>query len=174
MRRTLTVCARNDSTLAFTTLQACSNSPDAGKWRSRRLPLPETNVASNAKSSQAAAALGTVIQAVAALMVQASRPEFLSHELVNLLGQTGCVRRAAALLVDRTHEPELLAATDAAGVVPYVADAWPRRLVVGPVRDRVAELWLEPSGDIESTATVNAVALLLSAVHENRARSRRA
>ncbi len=126
----------------------------------------ETNVASKASASKAAPSPGTVIQAVAALMVQASRPEFLSHELVNLLGQTGCVRRAAALLVDPTREPELLAATDAAGIVPYVADEWPRRLVVGPVRDRTAELWLDPSGDIESTATVNAVALLLSAIYE--------
>ena len=35
-----------------------------------------------------------------------------------------------------------------------------------PVRDRTAELWLEPAGDIESIATVNAIALLLSTVHE--------
>ncbi len=109
---------------------------------------------------------GTVLQAVSALMVQASRPEFLAHELVNLLGQTGCVRRAAAVLFDATREPELLVATEAAGSLPYDADAWPRRLVVGRVRNRTAELWLEPAGDIESIATVNAVALLLSTVHE--------
>ena len=51
-------------------------------------------------------------------MVQACRPEFLAHELVNLLGQTGCVRRAAAILVDAKREPELLAATDTAGTLP--------------------------------------------------------
>ena len=111
-----------------------------------------------------------ILQAVAALMVQASRPEFLAHELVHLLSQTGCVRRAAALLVDATHEPEVLAAWQPAGGtpgdLPYVADAWPRRLAVGPVRDRTAELWLEPASDIESLAAVNAVALLLATVHE--------
>ena len=99
-------------------------------------------------------------------MVQSSRPEFLAHELVNLLGQTGCVRRAVAVLIDATCEPEVLAATAAAGSPPYDSDAWPRRLVVGHVRNRTAELWLESAGDIESIATVNAVALLLSTIHE--------
>ena len=111
-----------------------------------------------------------VLQAVAALMVQASRPEFIAHELIHLLGQTGCVRRAAALLVDPTREPEVLVASPPAGEatpdLSYVAHDWPRRLVVGPVRDRTAEVWLEPAGDIESIATVNAVALILSTVHE--------
>ena len=100
-------------------------------WEAALEDAPAAERRRSNATSQTAAAPGTVLQAVAALMVQASRPEFLSHELVNLLGQTGCVRRAAALLVDRTREPEVLAATDAAGIAPYVADAWPRRLVVG-------------------------------------------
>ena len=99
-------------------------------------------------------------------MAQTSRPEFLAHELVNLLGQTGCVRRAAAILFDATRKPELLVATAPAGSLSFVADDWPRRLVIGPVRDLTAELWLEPAGGIESIATVNAVTLLLSTVHE--------
>jgi DNA-binding NtrC family response regulator/tetratricopeptide (TPR) repeat protein len=117
-------------------------------------------------ASRATPSPSCVLQAVAALMVQASRPEYLAHELVSLLGQTDCVRRAVAMLIDATREPELLAATEAAGSPPYDADAWPRRLVVGRVRNRTAELWLEPAGDIESIATVNAVALLVSTVHE--------
>jgi DNA-binding NtrC family response regulator/tetratricopeptide (TPR) repeat protein len=121
--------------------------------------------AAEAIASRDASSPGTVLQAVSALMVQASRPEFLAHELVNLLAQTGCVRRAAALLFDATREPELLAATGAASS-PYDADTWPRRLVVGRIRDRSVELWVEPAGDIESIASVNAVALLLSTVHE--------
>ena len=47
-----------------------------------------------------------------------------------------------------------------------VTSHWPRRLVMGPVRGRTAELWLEPADGIESIATVNAVALLLATVHE--------
>jgi DNA-binding NtrC family response regulator/tetratricopeptide (TPR) repeat protein len=121
-------------------------------------------------SAPGAPAAGHVLQAVATLMAQASRPEFLAYELLGLLGQIGCVRRAAAVLVDAMLEPAVLAVTpqpaDADEPWTYVAEAWPRRLVIGPVRDRTAELWLEPNGDIESIATVNAVGLLLSTVHE--------
>ena len=121
--------------------------------------------AAEAIASRAGSSPGTVLQGVSALMVQASRPEFLAHELVHLLAQTGCVRRAAALLFDATREPELLAATGTAGS-PFDADTWPRRLVVGRVRDRSVELWVEPAGDIESIATLNAITLLLSTIHE--------
>ncbi len=116
--------------------------------------------------SRPAPSAATALQAVSALMVQAGRPEFLAHELVSLLGETGCVRRAAALLIDAPCEPELLAATGVIGNPPYVPDTWPRRLVIGRLRGGSVELWLEPSDDIESIASVNAVALIISTVHE--------
>jgi len=107
-------------------------------------------------------------------MVQAGRPEFLAHELVDLLGQAGSVRRAVALLNDPNSEPEILASIGEAVHARMTADDWPRRFTVGSVRDRSVEVWLEPSGDIESIATINAVALLLSTVHEiERARAER-
>ena len=118
--------------------------------------------------------VGSVLQAVAALMVQAGQPEFLAHELVDLLGQAGCARRAVALLSDPNSAPEILATIGETGNAPLTPDAWPRRLTVGSVRDRSVEVWLEPSDDIESIATINAVALLLSTVHEiERARAER-
>ena len=116
--------------------------------------------------SRPAPSAATALQAVSALMVQAGRPEFLAHELVSLLGETGCVRRAAALLIDAPCEPELLAATGVIGNPPYIPDTWPRRLVIGRLRGGSVELWLEPSDDIESIASVNAVALIISTVHE--------
>jgi DNA-binding NtrC family response regulator len=110
--------------------------------------------------------VGSVLQAVAALMVETGRPEFLAQELVDLLGQAQCARRAVALLSDPNGEPETLASIGVDGNAPITAEAWPRRLTVGSIRDRSVEVWLEPSGDIESIATINAVALLLATVRE--------
>jgi DNA-binding NtrC family response regulator/tetratricopeptide (TPR) repeat protein len=110
---------------------------------------------------------GTTLQAVATLMAQTNRPEFLAHELIGILDRADCVRRAAALLVGENGEPEVMAtirSSNATDGLRNAADSWPRRFVIGPVRDRTAELWLEPREDIESIATVNAVALLLSTV----------
>ncbi len=108
---------------------------------------------------------GPVLQAVAALMLQADRPEFLAHELIDLLAQAGCARRAVALLTDQDGHREVLSSIGDAGdtVDP---SAWARRLAIGSARDRSVEVWLDPHDDIESIACVNAVVLLLSTVHE--------
>ena len=116
---------------------------------------------------------GHVLQAVAALLLHADRPEFLARELIDVLAQAGCVRRAIAVLTDQDGQREILAAIGDAGDVQDAA-AWPRRLAIGSVRDRSVEVWLDPRDDIESIATVNAVALLLSTIHDiERARAER-
>jgi len=125
---------------------------------------PTSSVASTATLNN-----GSMLQAVAGLMVHADRPEFLARELIELLDQIGCVHRAVAVLVEANDEPELIAAirsSETADEPRLEADGWARRFVIGPVRDRTVELWLEPREDIESIATVNAVALLLSTVHQ--------
>jgi transcriptional regulator with PAS, ATPase and Fis domain len=67
------------------------------------------------------------------------------------------------------RQPEVIATTDRSTAAPDeigAPDIWPRHLVIGPVCDRTAELWLKPKGDIESIATVNAIALLLSTLRD--------
>jgi DNA-binding NtrC family response regulator/tetratricopeptide (TPR) repeat protein len=124
---------------------------------------PRTAISASADPS----AGGGLLQSVAALMAQTGRPEFMAHELVGLIRQAGCVHRGAVVLIGG-RLPEVLATTGCSADAPetVASDAWPRRLVMGPVRDRSAELWLEPKSDIESIATVNAIASLLSIVHE--------
>ncbi len=137
-------------------------------WNAVAQSVPTT---SSTMSAATAAALdtGSTLQAVATLMAQTNRPEFLAHELIGILDKTDCVRRAAALLVRANGESEVMATirwSEAPDGLRHAADSWPRRFVIGPVRDRTAELWLEPREDIESIATVNAVALLLSTVRQ--------
>jgi transcriptional regulator with PAS, ATPase and Fis domain len=118
--------------------------------------------------------VGSVLQAVAALMVQAGRPEFVAHELLELLAQSGCVRRAVAQIVDADGKPGILATIGDAATATRTPDARHRRFTVGSVGDRSIEMWIEPNDDIESTATINAVTLLLSTIHEiERARAER-
>jgi DNA-binding NtrC family response regulator len=133
-----------------------------------------TSSASTAAPRPATHGTGSVLQAVAAVMVQAGRPEFMAHELLDLLAQAGCVRRAVALLGDPDGEVETLATIGDTGDAPLTAEAWPRRLAIGSLRDRPVQLWLEPKEDLEAIATINAVALLLATVREiERARTER-
>ena len=107
-----------------------------------------------------------IVQCIAALMLHASRPELLAREMVHLLNATGSVRSAAALARCDGHQTEVLAA------VGVLRDSWSamtgtdRTIPIGVARGRHIDIVLEPITDIESRATVNALLLLLTAIHE--------
>jgi DNA-binding NtrC family response regulator/tetratricopeptide (TPR) repeat protein len=109
---------------------------------------------------------GSIAQSIAGLLLLADRPELLARGILDLLEVTGTVEMAAASVCLDRHEYDVLA------TIGYVDDGTreflrlPRRLTVGGVQDRRVDIWIAPKDDIESIATLNAVMLLLSTIHE--------
>jgi tetratricopeptide (TPR) repeat protein len=124
-----------------------------------------------AVQSTPAFSAASAVQSVAALMTHTGRPELIARGLIDLLAVTGCVSCAAAAM-GSPGDTEILASTGhLEGVRP---DELPNRLLLGSVHERPVDVWLHPQSDVESTATVNAIALLLSTIHEiERARAER-
>jgi transcriptional regulator with PAS, ATPase and Fis domain len=82
---------------------------------------------------------------------------------VHLLGETECVHRATAISRDADGGLETLATV---GEPPLTQATGPACIAVGVARERAVEVLLDPKADIESAATINAVRLLLTTVHE--------
>ena len=109
---------------------------------------------------------GSIAQSIAGLLLLADRPELLARGILDLLDVTEAVERAGASVCLDSHEYEVLA------TIGYVDDGkreflrLPRQLTIGGAQDRRVEVWIDPKDDIESIATLNAVVLLLSTIHE--------
>src|SRR5215467_16111639 len=109
---------------------------------------------------------GSIAQSIAALLLLADRPELLARGILDLLDVTEAVEKAAASVCLDKHEYEVLA------TIGYLDDgkrevlSLPRQLTIGSVQNRRVEIWIAPKDDIESIATLNAVMLLLSTIHE--------
>ena len=111
------------------------------------------------------------LQSVAALMSHTGRPELVARGLIDLFEASGCVVSASATM-GPADDLELLAST---GEVERLRpDDLPTRLSLGSVQEKPVDVWIRPKLDVESRATVNAIALLLSSIHEiERARTER-
>jgi len=68
------------------------------------------------------------------------------------------VEAAVATISSGGSDHEVLAETRTSTRVARDFLQFPRRLTIGPVNDQVVELWIAPNHDIESVATLNAVA----------------
>src|SRR5262249_48732400 len=89
--------------------------------------------------------------------------ELLAREIVKVLGDTESIQHASAISRgDDGGNPEVLATTNASPIDAARA----RRIPVGIARERSVEVLVTPKTDLESQATLNAVLLLLAAVHE--------
>ena len=107
----------------------------------------------------------SVLHSAAALMLYPNRPELVARELVALFHATDCVHSAAVL----SRGPDGLEITLAhvgADANEACEDAPARRLAVGIAHEHAIDVLVRPKADLESAATVNAVALLLSTVHD--------
>ena len=108
------------------------------------------------------------LQGAAALLVHVRQPEFIAREIVRLAIDSGCVVHAAALATAPSGTTEVIAEDGRSAGTAL------RRFDVGVSGNTRIEVALEVHSDIESTATVNAISLLLSASRElNRARVER-
>jgi DNA-binding NtrC family response regulator/tetratricopeptide (TPR) repeat protein len=103
----------------------------------------------------------SVLHSAAALVLYPNRPELVARELVELLGTTQCVHAASV----RSRAPDGTEITlSQVGAIASEAGTPARRLAVGFANDQAIEIVVHPKTDTESIASVNAVAVLLSAV----------
>ena len=106
-------------------------------------------------------------------MLHTGRPELVAHEVVDLLNSVGCVQYATAIARAADGSITNLAH---AGAPPdqSAPEHATRRLPIGAAADRQIEVLVAAKPDVESAATINAVVMLLSTLHElERARAER-
>ena len=106
------------------------------------------------------------------MFLHALRPLLLAEQIVELISGLHCCEAAHI----RTLSNKDAGDSDkfAAASLQREAGPYTRMLTVGTEQGLTVRLELQPKPDIESTATVNAIALLLSTVHEiERARAER-
>jgi DNA-binding NtrC family response regulator len=100
---------------------------------------------------------------VAAILLHAGRPELVAREIVDLLDLTACMTSATAVARAADGSVDILAHAGA----PRTAAGPEERLAVGTARGREIEVLVRPlPGSLEAVATLNAVTLLLAALHE--------
>jgi transcriptional regulator with PAS, ATPase and Fis domain len=119
-----------------------------------------------AETSPKAVTPGSIAQSIASLLLLTDRPELLARGILDLLDATGAVTQATATVCSDENAYEVLATI---GQVADNSSAFlklPRRLNIGIVYERRVDVWLAPKDDIESIATLNAITLLLSTIHE--------
>jgi transcriptional regulator with PAS, ATPase and Fis domain len=104
---------------------------------------------------------GNVVQDIAALMLHAGRPELLATDIVAILAGTDAVHYAAATARNADGALETL---DSCGRVGEASRC--TTVPLGTARGRAIEVVIHPRDDIESTATVNALTLLLGTVRD--------
>jgi transcriptional regulator with PAS, ATPase and Fis domain len=109
---------------------------------------------------------GSIAQSIASLLLLVDRPELLARGVLDLLDATEAVEQATAAVCSSESTYEVLAAIGRADNSHNAFLELPRRLTIGSVYERRVEVWLAPKDDIESIATLNAVTLLLSTIHE--------
>jgi DNA-binding NtrC family response regulator/tetratricopeptide (TPR) repeat protein len=106
-----------------------------------------------------------VLEQVAILLLHVGRPELVATALVSILAATSSVVGANAVLRASDDCLEVLHSFESE---PLANDsvASERIIAVGSARNRSVEVIVRPRADIESTATLNALTLLLGTVQE--------
>jgi DNA-binding NtrC family response regulator/tetratricopeptide (TPR) repeat protein len=104
----------------------------------------------------------SAIQDVAALMLHAGRPELLATDIIALLVNADCVHAAIAQSRAEDGGIEILAAHQPSSKVQTIS----RTLTLGTARGRTVEILLSPHQELEATATLNALTLLLGSVRD--------
>jgi DNA-binding NtrC family response regulator/tetratricopeptide (TPR) repeat protein len=101
------------------------------------------------------------IHSLSAVLMHAGRPELVATELMAVLQTTPGLVAARAIARGEDGTEEILAAH---GSTPDPASA--RVFTLGTARSRTIELHLQPSPDLESHATLNAIGVIVAAVEE--------
>jgi tetratricopeptide (TPR) repeat protein len=113
------------------------------------------------RSSERPSTCASLLQNVATLMLHAGRPNLLATGLVAILKDADCATGAVAVACDESGACEELASF---GTIDPATTT--RTLALGTARNRTVEVRVAPQSDIESQATLNAVAILLGTIHD--------
>ena len=124
---------------------------------------PPTEAPSN---DQARRAARSILEAAAALVLHAGRPELLAHGVIDLLDKTEAVHHATAVSRTSDGRCDVLASTGERPGPETPPDDTERRMAIGSARDCAIEITVRPKNNIESVATFNAVKLLLATIHD--------
>jgi DNA-binding NtrC family response regulator/tetratricopeptide (TPR) repeat protein len=103
------------------------------------------------------------VQAVAALLTHSSRPDLFARGLIDLLAASNCTVRIAATAGKVGQRRILLSHGEFEDRKP---ESLSKRLPIANTQDDPVDVWVEPRGDAESTATMNAITLLVSTISE--------
>jgi DNA-binding NtrC family response regulator len=129
----------------------------------RAAQLSSSDSLSTIDSSQHPPDAIETLQSIAVILSHAARPELVATDLIGLLGATDCISCGIATS-GKPDELQIVASHgDSAGRTPK---SFSKHLSIGQAHERSVDIWIEPKSDVESTATVNAVSLLLSTIHE--------
>ena len=107
-----------------------------------------------------------MLQEVSALMMHAGRPELLATDIVAIVADTGAALSASAISRADDGTVETLAAYEQPTNMEERAAAAPLTFAIGSARNRSVDVTVWPRTDIESTATLNALTLLLGTVRD--------
>jgi DNA-binding NtrC family response regulator len=109
---------------------------------------------------------GGITQSIASLLLLADRPELLARGIADLLEGTGTAALAAVTIERARGNYEVLATIGSFDEDERAFLTFPSQLAIGNVDGRRVDVWVSPKDDIESIATLNAITLLLSTIHE--------
>jgi transcriptional regulator with PAS, ATPase and Fis domain len=109
---------------------------------------------------------GGITQTIASLLLLADRPELLARGIADLLEGTGTATLAAVTIERDSGNYEVLATVGSFDEGERAFLSFPSQLTIGNVHGRPVDVWISPKDDIESIATLNAITLLLSTIHE--------
>jgi DNA-binding NtrC family response regulator len=132
----------------------------------RRGQAGEFASADDAETPRKAVTPGSIAQSIASLLLLVDRPELLARGILDLLDATAAVEQATATVCSDENSYEVLATIGQSDKSGNAFLRLPRRLTIGRIYERSVDVWLAPRNDIESIATLNAVTLLLSTIHE--------
>ena len=107
-----------------------------------------------------------VVSDIASIMLHAGRPDLVAREIVDLLESVGCVRYATAVARAADGSTTTIAETGEPRDQTATPECSERRLAIGSARGREIYVLVGARPDIESAATVNAVVMLLTTLHE--------
>jgi transcriptional regulator with PAS, ATPase and Fis domain len=133
-------------------------------WKTANDRYNLSRAGDNATSAfQPAVIRNHAIHSLASMMIYPHRPEFVARELFELIRLADCAN--AISLVSRAPDG---AETTLAEFVSETEEVslGVRRFAVGFINGHSIEIVLKPKRDLESAATINAVSLLLSSIHD--------
>lgn len=100
----------------------------------------------------------SVLQEISSLLMHAGRPELVAAGLIAVLQHSSAITAARAVARSTDNAEEVLGTWG-----DITTPAAVRTFAIGTSRDRTIELQIQPLPDVESQATVNAIAFIIAA-----------